>query len=196
MAQHYRLNLGCACMLLPPPWHNLDKAPQMVETDYIFRQHDLRKPLPYADESVELIYCSHTLDHLPLASAVSCLRECHRVMVQGAVGRFVVMDFEMLMEAWADGEVWRFGTWQPKGWRGLRSGALRFSTFFMGSLSDEEEYTGHWWSADYAGMLEMCQKAGFANVKKLEYGQSQSRTMMLEAKDGFPDHSLFVEVVK
>jgi predicted SAM-dependent methyltransferase len=196
MEKHYRLNLGCACMLLPPPWHNLDIASQDVGPGYVFKQHDLRKVLPYEDESVELIYCSHMLDHIPLSAATSFLKECHRVMVPGAVGRFVVMNFELLMDAWNDDEVWRFGDWQPKGWKGLRSKALRFSTFMMGSLSDEEEYSGHWWSADYAGLREMCQHAGFTNVQKSEYGKSQSKAIMLETKDGFPDHSLFVEVVK
>lgn len=46
--------------------------------------------LPLEDNSVALIYCSHTLEHLESDRAIDFLRECYRVMKPGAVMRLAV----------------------------------------------------------------------------------------------------------
>jgi SAM-dependent methyltransferase len=43
--------------------------------------------LPYDNNSVDLIYCSHTLEHLELQSGIKLLGECFRVMKPGSVLR-------------------------------------------------------------------------------------------------------------
>lgn len=46
--------------------------------------------LPLQDNSVSLIYCSHTLEHLESNKAIGFLRECHRILKTGGVIRLAV----------------------------------------------------------------------------------------------------------
>jgi SAM-dependent methyltransferase len=56
---------------------------------------DARK-LPYADNSVEAIYSSHTLQHLYLGEAERVLSECARVLRPGGILRLALPDVEYL----------------------------------------------------------------------------------------------------
>ena len=52
--------------------------------------------LPFEDNSVELIYCSHTLEHLEEDKAIHFLTECHRILKHNGVFRLVVPDISRL----------------------------------------------------------------------------------------------------
>lgn len=58
-------------------------------------QCDLTKiPWPFADESVDEIWCSHFLEHLPHGaglqdSLVDFMNECYRIMKKGSLARFL-----------------------------------------------------------------------------------------------------------
>lgn len=54
--------------------------------------HDLRRPLPFADASMQVVYSSHTIEHLYRTQALQLLRECYRVLKPGGVTRHVVPD--------------------------------------------------------------------------------------------------------
>jgi len=191
-----RLSLGCGAALLPPPWRNLDYAKQSIPKGYHFQLYDLRDGLPYPDNSVDLIHCAHALDHVSFYDAVALLKECKRVMCPMSVGRFIMMDFDAIWNAYQDRQVNTFAKWQPPEWGRLRSNALKLSLFLMGSMSGQREYTGHWWVTDFGGFREMASMAGFSDVKRMEYGKSQSRVIEIEVPEAYPDHSLYVEVVR
>jgi predicted SAM-dependent methyltransferase len=191
-----RLSLGCGCRLLPLPWLNLDIAPQNVPAGYKFVQRDLRNGLPFSDNMAELVHCAHSLDHLGINEAIGLLRECRRVMQPGAIARFIVMDLEAILKAYHEGRIDQFAKWQPAEWAGLRSPSLKMSLFLFGSMSRQRNYTGHWWAADFEGMQEIAERAGFSDIKRMEYGRSQSEIMQREALDDYPDHSIYVELKK
>ena len=56
--------------------------------------HDLRRGIPFADESFEVVYHSHVLEHLPQVEAHRFLCECCRVLTPGGTMRVVVPDLE------------------------------------------------------------------------------------------------------
>ena len=64
--------------------------------------HDLKKGIPYDDCSVDMVYHSHFLEHLPKESAPGFLRECRRVLKPGGIIRVVVPDFEQVSRAYLD----------------------------------------------------------------------------------------------
>ena len=43
--------------------------------------------IPELDDSIALIYCSHTLEHLDKASSLRFIKECHRILRKGGVLR-------------------------------------------------------------------------------------------------------------
>ncbi|MGH8719569.1 MAG: class I SAM-dependent methyltransferase [Burkholderiales bacterium] len=56
--------------------------------------HDLKKGIPFADDSVEVVYHSHMLEHLDRDIAKTFLVEVRRVLKPGGIQRIAVPDFE------------------------------------------------------------------------------------------------------
>jgi predicted SAM-dependent methyltransferase len=68
-------------------------------------QHDLTKPLPFPDASVDELYSSHVLEHFTYPHPVlDVLRECHRVLKPGARVRIAVPNARLFLEAYAHPE--------------------------------------------------------------------------------------------
>ena len=105
--RHRLLNIGCGSVV-HPEWINLDSAP--VVQGVI--AHDLRRGLPFSDESFDAVYGSHVLEHLVPSAAAQLLRECLRVLKPGGIVRLAVPDLEIIarlylqsMEASLSGDV-------------------------------------------------------------------------------------------
>ena len=89
------VNLGCG-PVWHPDWLNFDIRPRPPHV----RRLDLRRPLPFADATVDAVYHSHVLEHLSRAVADELLRECHRVLRPGGVLRVGVPDLEGVARAY------------------------------------------------------------------------------------------------
>jgi len=90
--QHQRLvNLGCGRQW-HPAWINFDTwAP-----DPRVRKHDLTKGIPLPDNSVDVVYHAHILEHFDRTGGLRFLRECFRVLNEGGIIRVVVPDLERI----------------------------------------------------------------------------------------------------
>ena len=68
-----------------PGWLNVDRQSR-IEPDAVV---DLSKfPWPWADDSIDAIYSSHLLEHLP--DTLATMRECHRILKVGGTMEAVV----------------------------------------------------------------------------------------------------------
>lgn len=83
------LNLGCG-RHCHPEWINVDHTRSVPGVIV----HDLNLPLPFEDASINCIYCSHFLEHLPRARAPVFLGQCLKMLKPGGVIRLVVPDLE------------------------------------------------------------------------------------------------------
>ena len=121
MDNQKKINLGCGTTIAPG-WINIDVSyniylsklpflkwilyktfliPKTVyETNWPpgIMRHDLRKGLPYDDNSINYIYTSHFLEHVERDEAISIIKECYRVLKPQGVIRIVVPDFELLVD--------------------------------------------------------------------------------------------------
>jgi SAM-dependent methyltransferase len=52
--------------------------------------------LPYKNNSIKAIYCSHCIEHLFEDTIVNLLNECHRILQKDGVFRIVTIDFKKL----------------------------------------------------------------------------------------------------
>lgn len=86
------LNFGCGDVF-HPDWVNIDAAP----ADARVIAHDVRRGLPYADDSFDVVYGSHVVEHLDTAAAARLLRECLRVLKPAGIVRLVVPDLEAIV---------------------------------------------------------------------------------------------------
>ena len=85
------VNLGCGSRFRPD-WTNIDS---WSNTPAI-QQYDLTQGVPLADESADVVYHSHILEHFDRACAARFLKECCRVLKKGGIIRVVVPDLEKI----------------------------------------------------------------------------------------------------
>jgi SAM-dependent methyltransferase len=89
------LNLGCGSRFRPD-WVNVDFV---ADSKYVIK-HDLLSTLPFGDNSFDVVYSSHVLEHFSPVNAERFLSECYRVMKDGGILRVVVPDLEILVRAY------------------------------------------------------------------------------------------------
>lgn len=118
-----KLNLGCGQTVIAG-WDNVDyslgarlaRIPVLgwlvrrtklfnVEWNSSIKLHDLRKPLPYPADSVDIIYTSHTLEHLSREDGRLLLESCNQVLKPGGVLRIVVPDLAEYVRRYQQGEI-------------------------------------------------------------------------------------------
>lgn len=87
-----KLHLGCGGVDLPG-FVNVDVSPA-PHVHYVRRIERLSL---FADDTVDLIYACHVLEHFPHASVVGVLTEWYRVLKPGGVLRLSVPDFDKLL---------------------------------------------------------------------------------------------------
>lgn len=83
------LNLGCG-KRFHQEWINLDFN---SNSKYV-QKYNLNNPLPFNDESIDVIYHSHLLEHFSKCRAKEFLKECYRVLKRDGIIRVVVPDLE------------------------------------------------------------------------------------------------------
>jgi SAM-dependent methyltransferase len=67
--------------------------PQPVD-EHDIRHHDVRKPLPFADRTFDVVYALHIIEHLTPAEAASLVGELFRVLKPGGIVRISTPDLE------------------------------------------------------------------------------------------------------
>jgi len=85
-------------------WANLDypfdKYSYKRDASCIDIKHNLMLPgqLPIKDCTYEVVYCSHTLEHLTAEAAVNVFKEAHRILIPGGIFRVCVPDAYLLYD--------------------------------------------------------------------------------------------------
>ncbi|HMT27667.1 MAG TPA: methyltransferase domain-containing protein, partial [Bacteroidia bacterium] len=93
-----------------PFWTNVDNGNDFyTEINGISKHgisHDLfdHKPLPIEDNSAEVVYTSHTMEHIDDASVSFLFRDAYRILKKGGVIRVVVPNIELSYAAWQRGD--------------------------------------------------------------------------------------------
>lgn len=116
------LNLGCGTKM-DWNWNNLDFSPyarfahhmriakllrkigliseerfqNLLEVDPEIILWDLRKGIPFAEDTFDVVYHSHLLEHINKDDALAFLKECYRVLKTGGILRVVVPDLQKII---------------------------------------------------------------------------------------------------
>jgi len=191
-----RLHLGCG-LETPSGWLNVDGSWQVLLARFPIIKHllvgvgllrrsqtanhwsrevlrlNLCKPLPFATETFEAVYCSHTLEHLYYRDAVALLRECHRVLKHGGICRFVVPDLETIVNRYVGSKA-----------KGKRDAAMQMMEDLL--VHEKQRKGGplalyhrlfafhqHKWMYDTDSLQLLFESAGFASVRPKGYLESQ-----------------------
>ena len=103
--KNLKINLGSGGKGLPD-WVNFDMHAHPSDQSIAL---DIRRALPLADGSADIILAEHVLEHLDVVDDVPFfLKECFRVLAYGGVLRVVVPDCEKYCMAYADPDGYMF----------------------------------------------------------------------------------------
>lgn len=89
-----------------PYWTNLDAGQEyylnMVPNNNVSIDYNIfdKKPIPVEDGKAELLYCSHTIEHVDNISVEYLFRDCYRILKPGGVFRVICPDIDLAYKAW------------------------------------------------------------------------------------------------
>lgn len=87
------VNLGCGAQS-GPEYVNVDVVP----APHIHFVHDVKVLDMFSSESVDLLYASHIMEHIPRHELDAVIAEWHRVLKRGGILRISVPDFDNLLK--------------------------------------------------------------------------------------------------
>jgi ubiquinone/menaquinone biosynthesis C-methylase UbiE len=134
------------------------------------RYGDVVKGLPVRDGSADLVYCSHTLEHLSLADCRTALRETYRMLKPGGVFRGVLPDLRFLCAEYLrrapddPAAALDFIRETHLGLAARPRGLARLRAVFSRDA--------HLWMWDYPAMAAELRDAGFREVRRAQLGDS------------------------
>lgn len=159
---------------------------------------DVRKKLPFDDESIDFIYSSHLIEHLRKDEAEKVLRECFRVLKKGGLIRLVVPDLELMARNYLK-EIEEI---RNEGKRDflpserfldiLGVGVERTKTPCI--LKIFSSGSRHRWMYDLFSLKALLESCGFIDVQKRSY--KEGVVPDTEFLDNRPEHSLYLEARK
>ena len=151
---------------------------------------DATKKFNFDNNSVDVIYTSHMLEHLSKKSANHFIKECNRVLKKGGILRVVVPDIKKIVDDYllnedADAFLERSLLVAPS----LESLKSKIQLFLVG-------YRHHQWLYDSKSLQKLLLNNGFENPIE----QSPGQTLILNS-DGLnlserSEESIYIEAIK
>jgi predicted SAM-dependent methyltransferase len=163
-------------------WWGIDA----VRTQSVDLMLDLRRPLPFESDSIDLCYSEHFLEHLNQAECERHLAEVLRILKPGGRYRIVVPHFRRFAENYVSGNREFFERAFPWEERPIR--AVFAIANFEGA---------HRNLFDVAELVLLGEQAGFAGVEESEVNISSVPALNIDIAD--PQRvaeSLYVEMIK
>lgn len=143
------LNLGAGQRERTPGFTNIDVRP-LPNVDIVASVDKLDM---FDDNSVDLIYSAHVLEHFGRNEIESVLIEWHRVLKPGGILRLAVPDFEKVVEVYQK---------------------TKDLKLLLGHLVGGQGYPEnvHRMVFDFALLSELLTKVGFANIRRYDWQQT------------------------
>lgn len=157
-----KLNLGSGDLLFPS-WTNIDIKEVKNTSDNMYIKHDLKKGIPYDDNTIDIIYSSHFLEHLePFSEAIVFLKDCKRALKTDGVLILSVPDFKKIANIYLSSPKEFFKEYNfQKGWfKATKSWSRRLGISIMHD---------HKMLYDIDSISEILLIAGFKEINKLDF---------------------------
>jgi len=173
-----KFHLGCGIIFLKNYlnigfWTNLEQNKLYANpngvVDTVLLNFDLTNGIPASDNSLEVVYHSHMLEHLTNNEGIEFLRECNRVLQPGAIMRLLVPDLESFSKKYVEGDDYFFDAYRKEALDNDSSLYPTRGAIFMGMLHNH----GHKMGYDFETLQYVLKQTGFTNVKKTMFQESQ-----------------------
>jgi predicted SAM-dependent methyltransferase len=169
--QFKKFHLGCGTIFIKDYlnigwWEHLGKdtlyaAPNGVEGAVLYN-HDLVEGIPAADNSLDVVYHSHMLEHLSYAEGIDFIAACYRVLKPGGILRVLVPDLGLWCQNYVADNSFFFDEYR----RGaLNDDKVLYPTkgsVFMGMLHNH----GHKMGYDFDTLSALLARTGFERIRR------------------------------
>jgi predicted SAM-dependent methyltransferase len=154
---HLKLHLGCGENYIPGFIHiDLDNHP------HIDHQLDIRNLEIFEDNSVNLIYSSHSLEYFDRVEVKAVLKEWNRILKRGGVLRLAVPDFEAMVKVYL-----KYGDLNHQGLLGPLYGKWPYK-----SAGEKIDTFYHKTTYDYKSLEKVLIQAGFKQVGRYQWQET------------------------
>ena len=143
---------------------------------------NLMKKMPFPDNSVDVVYSSHVLEHFPYHSLVALLDDCFRILKPGGLMSICVPNARVYIEGYNNPEKFDRSilTYKPALFSDQRMDLLNYIFYMV----DEHKYM-----FDEENLTYLLKKAGFISVEPRAFDQE------LDLKEREKE-SLFFKAIK
>ena len=160
---------------------------------------DIVKGLPIPPNSADAMFCSHTLEHLSLEDLRTALVNTFNSMKNGAIFRCVVPDLEYYARKYVkalDNQETNanYDFIGPNG--EVLFGVVTRERGIKGALSTMYSNRHHMWMWDYLSLSKELTNAGFTNVRRCNFNDSEDEMFKLVEDFGRFNNCLAIEAKK
>ena len=154
--------------------------------------HNVKKALPFPENSLRAVYASHLLEHLYLDEGKRLLRECYRILSPGGILRIVVPDAAKQLEAIRQANSELCSVPDPHApprnlfiriWKVLRNHDHQSGNIFQMVCGSVKNFESHKQLYDAKALIFYLREAGFVGVE--EMGAHRSRIEGIERIETF-----------
>ncbi|HEX75387.1 MAG TPA: methyltransferase domain-containing protein [Dehalococcoidia bacterium] len=148
VTQEIKLHIGCGDRYIPGFIHT--DVRELPHVDFVTSADKLNM---FEDNSVDLVYACHLLEHFRRNQTEDVLKEWYRVLKPGGILRVAVPDFQKLVEVY------------------LKTENLKL---ILGPLFGRQDYpeNTHYIVFDFAYLSEVLTKVGFKNIRRYDWRQT------------------------
>lgn len=190
-----KYNLGCGTLLYQNFlnigfWESLEKNGiykdlNGTQNTYMLN-YDLRQGIPASDNSLELIYHSHMLEHLSYEDGIIFIRDCYRALKKGGKMRIIVPD----LEAWINGYFLNNKFFYGEYRKILNNNIyVTKGSILMGMLHNHDHKCGY----DFETLSWLCDYIGFININRTLYCESSIDSIKNQILDIEPNNPLRIK---
>ena len=207
MTNSKKVNLGCGTTVAPG-WINIDiswniwlsrtiflkwilyKIGLLSESAYEAKwppgiiRHDVRKGLPFEDNSVDYIYTSHFLEHVNKDEAIKIIMECHRILRPLGWIRIVAPDLKLLANKYIKNEL---KIEDLLGYLGMRRSERKLFNFLYSK-------DHHKWIYDFQSLAHLLKTCGFEIIVRRNF--RRGKCLDIDILNNREENSLYVEAQK
>jgi SAM-dependent methyltransferase len=157
---------------------------------------DIVKGLGEIHDTVDVVYCSHILEHLALEDLRNALRNTYTMLKPGGVFRFVLPDLEYMARTYianvdrhdSDSAI-KFMESSLLGVTKREHGVRAFTINFLGN-------SHHLWMWDYYSLAAELSNIGFKNIRRCQFNDNpDSMFKLVESAERFTN-CLAMEAIK
>jgi len=155
-------------------YYSFDHFNEVIKNKKLYWR-DLTDKIPLTDNSIDIVFSSHFLEHLTKTKGEQFLNDIYRIMKPGGLMRILVPDLDIAIQKFNQGEI-----------------NETLDLFFY--TSEEADFSAHKYNYTFGSLKTKLEEIGFKNVVRQSHQKGECPD--IEFLDVYPDHSLYVEAKK